>query len=82
MYSLSSEIVLKAKKIAGVSENLSGVTTGWLKNTGGEFWYHGITDGIVYINIIELDGSGPELGIKSSKTYYVDIFDERIIQED
>ncbi len=81
LYALSSEIVSKAKKIAGVSENLSGATTGWLKSTGGEFWYNGVKDGIVYINLVELDGSRPELGIKSSKTYYVDIFDGRVIKK-
>ena len=81
LYALSPETVSKAKKNAGVSENLSGVTTGWLKTTGGELWYSGVKDGIVYINVVELDGSGPELGIKSSKTYYVDIFEGRVIRK-
>jgi len=83
LYALSPETISKAKKIAGVSENLSSVfnvTTGWLKTTSGNFWYSGVKDGIVHINVLELDGSGPELGSKSSKTYYVDIFEERVIK--
>lgn len=70
----------KALKIAGVSESPSEM--GWLRNTGGEFWYPGAKDGIVYIYVMQLDGSGQELAIKSSKTFYVDVFNGRLINNE
>lgn len=78
---LPPELIAKSEMIAKISkDSSSSFEAGWLKRSGGEFWYEGAKDGTVYITVSELDDSGPELALGSWRTFYIDPFMERVIK--